>query len=192
VAFGNVYVGKAIAEMHEDDREDVAQFAFEALRALAFTVRPPEAQARRERERAEQKGERQTPRDPSFRMALENAGIDPADYMKGMQEAREAGIEIQQEPGTIHAFKDLMMPARSLPRRRRHRAHAQALRGARDPHLRGRARAAPARGRRYGQRRDGPQRSGELTREHSGRRSEEAPSPGSIHTGRGPNPSNFC
>jgi hypothetical protein len=170
VAFGNVYVGKAIAEMHEDDREDVAQFAFEALRALAFTVRPPEAQARRERERAEQKGERQTPRDPSFRMALENAGIDPADYMKGMQEAREAGIEIQQEPGTIHAFKDLMMPA----------------------HLRGRARAAPARGRRYGQRRDGPQRSGELTREHSGRRSEEAPSPGSIHTGRGPNPSNFC
>jgi hypothetical protein len=111
VAFGNVYVGKAIAEMHEDDREDVAQFAFEALRALAFTVRPPEAQARRERERAEQKGERQTPRDPSFRMAIENAGIDPADYMKGMQEAREAGIEIQQEPGTIHAFKDLMMPA---------------------------------------------------------------------------------
>ena len=110
VAFGNVYVGKTIAEMHDDDREDVAQFAFEALRAMAFTARPPEVQARRERER-EARGERRLPRDPSFRMALENAGIDPQDYMAGIREAREAGIEFQQEPGTIHAFKDLMMPA---------------------------------------------------------------------------------
>ena len=30
VAFGNVYVSEIIAGMHPDEREDVAQFAFDA------------------------------------------------------------------------------------------------------------------------------------------------------------------
>jgi hypothetical protein len=33
VAFGSVYVKETIADMHPDDREDIAQFAFEAVKA---------------------------------------------------------------------------------------------------------------------------------------------------------------
>ena len=34
VAFGSVYVGETIRGMHPDEREDVAQFAFEAIARL--------------------------------------------------------------------------------------------------------------------------------------------------------------
>ena len=34
VAFGNVYVKETIAEMHPDEREDVAQFAFDAVKSM--------------------------------------------------------------------------------------------------------------------------------------------------------------
>ncbi len=97
VAFGNVYVGKTISDMHPDDREDVADFAFDALMMMA------RATGRRE-------GERPAP-DPTFLAVLENSEIDPKDFVAGMREAREQGIEFDQPPGTIHAFKDLMMPA---------------------------------------------------------------------------------
>ncbi|MDX1648773.1 MAG: ferritin-like domain-containing protein, partial [Myxococcota bacterium] len=56
VAFGNVYVSHTLAEMHPDDREDVAQFAFEALMMMA------EATGRR-------KGKPPRP-DPTFRKVL--------------------------------------------------------------------------------------------------------------------------
>jgi hypothetical protein len=97
VAFGNVYVGHTIAGLHPDDREDVAQFAFEALMMMAEAAgrrpgRPPQP-------------------DPTFRLVLENSGIDAADFAAGLREARAAGIRFDQPPGTIHAFKDLMMPA---------------------------------------------------------------------------------
>ena len=97
VAFGNVYVGKTIAEMHPDEREDMADFAFDALMMMA------QASGRR-------KGQPPAP-DPTFRAVLENCEIEPADFVAGLKEAREAGIDIDQPPGTIHAFKDLMMPA---------------------------------------------------------------------------------
>jgi hypothetical protein len=97
VAFGNVYVGKTLAEMHPDDREDVAEFAFDAMLQMV------EATGRR-------KGHPPRP-DPTFRLVLENSGIEPADFLAGMREARELGIRFDQPPGTIHAFKDLMMPA---------------------------------------------------------------------------------
>jgi hypothetical protein len=35
VAFGNVYLRRTIADMHQDDREDVAQFAFDAVKLMA-------------------------------------------------------------------------------------------------------------------------------------------------------------
>jgi len=97
VAFGNVYVGHVLREMHPDEREDVAQFAFDALMMMV------QATGRR-------KGRPPQP-DPTFRRVLENAEIDPADFLAGMQEAREQGIRFDQPPGTVHAFKDLMMPA---------------------------------------------------------------------------------
>ncbi len=97
VAFGNVYVGKTIAELHPDEREDVAEFAFDALMMMAQATGrrkdlPPEP-------------------DPTFRAVLENCEIDPADFLAGMKAAREQGIQFEQPPGTVHAFKDLMMPA---------------------------------------------------------------------------------
>ena len=97
VAFGNVYVGKTLAEMHPDDREDVAQFAFEAMLMMI------EASGSR-------KGRPPRP-DPTFRLVLENSGIEPADFLAGLREARELGVPFDQPPGTLHAFKDLMMPA---------------------------------------------------------------------------------
>ena len=35
-------------------------------------------------------------RDPTFLAVLENTGIDPVDFAKGIQEAREAGIQLDQ------------------------------------------------------------------------------------------------
>jgi hypothetical protein len=97
VAFGNLYVGATLREMHPDEREGVAQFAYEALLAMV------EASGRR-------KGRPVQP-DPTFVRVLENCGIDPLDFAKGLVEARAAGVRFQQPPGTVHAFKDLMMPA---------------------------------------------------------------------------------
>jgi hypothetical protein len=97
VAFGNVYVGATVAKLHPDDREDVAQFAFEALMAMV------EASGNR-------KGRPPQP-DPTFARVLENCGIEPLDFVRGLEEARQQGIRFQQPPGTVHAFKDLMMPA---------------------------------------------------------------------------------
>ena len=98
VAFGNVYVGEAIRAMHEDDREDVAQFAFETIRAMVASTGGPDGRGRPQP-------------DPGFRQVLVNTGIEPGDFVKGVLEAREQGVKFDQQPGTVHAFKDLMMPA---------------------------------------------------------------------------------
>jgi len=97
VAFGNVYVGKTLRDMHEDDREDAAQFAFDALMLMAQAT-------------GNRKGERPAP-DPTFHKVLVDSEIDPMDFLNGMKEAREQGIRFDQPPGTVHSFKDLMMPA---------------------------------------------------------------------------------
>ena len=97
VAFGNVYVGDALEHMHPDEREDAAQFAFDALMMMAQAT-------------GNRKGQPPRP-DPTFRLVLENSQIDPLDFAKGMKEAREQGIDFRQPPGTVHSFKDLMMPS---------------------------------------------------------------------------------
>ncbi len=97
VAFGNLYVGTALARMHPDEREDMADFAYDALMMMV-------------RATGRRRGEPPAP-DPTFRLVLENCAIDPTDFAAGMKEARELGISFDQPPGTIHAFKDLMMPA---------------------------------------------------------------------------------
>jgi hypothetical protein len=94
VAFGGVYVGKTIAAMHPDEREDVAQFAMEALLMMR--------QARLRRG---------TEFDPGFLQVLQAADIDPTDLAKGYMEARAMGIRFVQPNDQVHAFKHLMMPA---------------------------------------------------------------------------------
>jgi hypothetical protein len=99
VAFGNIYVADAISQMDPEQREDVAQFAFDAV--LLMAGKSPDQGERGGLIRG----------DPGFLKVLENAQIDPADLFKGVQEARAQGIKVEPPSDAIHAFKDLMMPA---------------------------------------------------------------------------------
>lgn len=98
VAFGNVYVGEAIRAMHPDEREDVAQFAFEAVKAMVDSQGGPDGTGRRKA-------------DPGFLKVLEVVGIDPGDFLKSLIEIGAAGVKATLPPGQVHSFRDLMMPA---------------------------------------------------------------------------------
>jgi hypothetical protein len=98
VAFGNLYLKQSIARMHSDEREDVAQFAFEAVRGMA------ESQGG-----ADGSGQRKA--DPGFMKVLENCEIDPQDFIQALRSEGRAGFQAKLPPGHIHSFKDLMMPA---------------------------------------------------------------------------------
>jgi len=98
VAFGNVYVGESIAHMHPDEREDVADFAFQAVKLMSDAQGGPRGDGRRKP-------------DPAFLGVLERVGIEPRDFLKDVLEAGAAGFRAQLPPGQIHSFKDLMMPA---------------------------------------------------------------------------------
>jgi hypothetical protein len=98
VAFGNVYVGQAISEMHPDEREDVADFAFDIVSSMrgrngARSSSGPLAF------------------DAGFVKVLEAVGIEPMDFMRGAMQARSEGIRVQPPSDQVHAFRDLMMPA---------------------------------------------------------------------------------
>ena len=93
VAFGNVYVTEAIAAMHEDERESVADFAFEAVCIMRDS-------------RARHSGF-----EPGFLAALESAGFDPQDLLKDIVALRATGQKVEVPKDQVHAFKDLMMPA---------------------------------------------------------------------------------
>jgi para-aminobenzoate N-oxygenase AurF len=98
VAFGNVYVGETIRDMHPDEREDVAQFAFEAIRAMVDNQGGVDGRGRRRR-------------DPGFVKVLEESGIDAKDFVQSLIDAQQAGLKLERPPGQVHSFKDLMMPA---------------------------------------------------------------------------------
>lgn len=98
VAFGNIYLSKVIKDMHPDDREDIADFAFQVVERMHQRTGGND-------------GKRERPQDPGFLMMLENVGIDPVDFIAGVREAAEAGVRPVNPPGTLNSFKDLMMPA---------------------------------------------------------------------------------
>jgi len=98
VAFGNIYLKEVIGKMHDDEKEDVAQFAFDAVSGMVSAMGGVDG-----------KGQRKP--DPGFLKVLEHSGIDMQDFIKGLQEAGAAGINGNLPPGHIHSFKDLMMPA---------------------------------------------------------------------------------
>jgi esterase/lipase superfamily enzyme len=91
VSFGHVYLAPTVAALHPDDREDLAQFAFDAVEILVQG----------------QMG----PTDAGFLKVLEVSGIDAEDFMAGLKEAAELGIMRELPPGQIHSLNDLMMPA---------------------------------------------------------------------------------
>jgi hypothetical protein len=98
VAFGNVYVGETLAGMHEDEREDVAQFAFEAVKIMSDAQGGPDGQGRR------------AP-DPGFVQMLQHVGIDVGEFVADVRASSAAGLRGKVPPGQIHSFRDLMMPA---------------------------------------------------------------------------------
>ena len=98
VAFGNVYVGETIRDMHPDEQEDVAQFAFEVIKMMADSMGGVDGTGAR------------TP-DPGFLTVLEKVGIDLQDFVKALVDAGAAGIDATTPPDRLHSFKDLMMPA---------------------------------------------------------------------------------
>ena len=91
VSFGHIYLTPTIAAMHVDDREDMAQFAYDAVKILV------EGQA--------------SPWDAGFLQVLDASGIDQQDFAVGLKEAEAAGITRDLPPGQIHSLKDLMIPA---------------------------------------------------------------------------------
>lgn len=90
-SFGHIYLKPTIAALHADEKEDLAQFAFDAVKILMDG----------------QVG----PMDAGFLKVLEVSQIEPDDFAAGMREAAELGITRDLPPGQIHSVKDLMMPA---------------------------------------------------------------------------------
>ena len=98
VAFGNVYVGETIRDMHPDEREDIADFAFDAVKLMSDSQGGPDGKGMRKH-------------DPGFLQVLAQVGIEPRDFLKGLVEANLGGVRAEMPPGQIHSFKHLMMPA---------------------------------------------------------------------------------
>jgi hypothetical protein len=93
VAFGSLYVGDTMAEMHPDDREGVADFAFDVVNLMR--------QARR----------RDAPPDRGFLEVLDNSAIDREDFFRSVVEMRTSGQRFDPPRDQVHPFKHLMMPA---------------------------------------------------------------------------------
>jgi len=93
VAFGALYVGEAIGAMHPDDREDVADFAFQIVDLMR--------RARR----------LDAPPDPGFLSVLDQSGIDRTDFFRSVAELSASGERFEQPRDQVHPFKHLMMPA---------------------------------------------------------------------------------
>lgn len=90
VSFGHTYLTPMVKEMHQDDVEDLAQYAFDGVSILVD-------------------GQKEI--DPGFLQVLDVSGIDHGDFMAGMKEAEEMGLVNDLPPGQVHSLKDLMMPA---------------------------------------------------------------------------------
>lgn len=98
VAFGNLYLRETLADMHPDDREDIAEFAFYAVKGMVDAQGGVDGTAPRKA-------------DPGFMIVLERAGVELKDFIEGLKEGNAAGLRAELPPGHVHSFRDLMMPA---------------------------------------------------------------------------------
>lgn len=96
VSFGHAFLGPIIADLPEEEVEDLAEFAFKAVEILAFAGTAGTIASRV---------------DPGFMMVLENCNIDADDFFAGLAEAEDLGISRQLPPGQIHSLEHLMLPA---------------------------------------------------------------------------------
>jgi hypothetical protein len=96
VSFGHVFLGPVLKTMHQDDVEECAEFAFQAVKHLLTATAG---------------GTGASDTDPGFLMVLDNCDIDHNDFFKEIKQAVEDGQFQDTPPGQIHSVKDLMMPA---------------------------------------------------------------------------------
>jgi len=99
VSFGHAYLGPVIAKLDEAEREDLAEFAFNAVNIIVQSMKASDGQSLASRA------------DPGFMEVLANSGIDADDFFAGLEEAAALGITQELPPGQIHSLKDLMLPA---------------------------------------------------------------------------------
>jgi hypothetical protein len=99
VSFGHVFLGPVIKKLDEASREDLADFAFNAVYLIVQGTQVGGGQTLASRA------------DPGFMEVLKNSDIDPDDFFKGLDEAATMGILADFPPGQIHSLKDLMLPA---------------------------------------------------------------------------------
>ena len=90
VSFGHVFLGPLVKQMHQDDVEELAQFAFDGVSILL-------------------EGQKEV--GAGFLKVLEVSEIDPADFAAGIKEAADQGLGMELQPGQVHSLKDLMLPA---------------------------------------------------------------------------------
>lgn len=99
VSFGYSYLGPVIAKLNDAEREDLADFAFNAIFLIVQATMKQDAQGLASRA------------DPGFMEVLANSGIDADDFFAGLEDAAEQGILQELPPGQVHSLKDLMLPA---------------------------------------------------------------------------------
>jgi hypothetical protein len=91
VAFGNVYLSTAIADMHPDDRAEVEDFAFQVTTRIVGMRRGMEAM-------------------DGFDAVLVESGLDPADFVRAIQKEVAAGFKLDGTPGAVHTLSGLVIP----------------------------------------------------------------------------------
>ena len=90
VGYGNVYVRRAVEDMHPDELAAAEDFAFEAF-ALMRKSRFSSGAGMGQR--------------PVYEQVLCDSGIDPADFTNAMIEEYQGGWRPKALPGQIHTFK---------------------------------------------------------------------------------------
>ena len=91
VAFGSVYLTRAIAAMHDDDRRQVEDFAFTVMKKAVAMRRGMEGMA-------------------GFDAVLVEVGIDPGDFVNAVIAEVQGGFQLGATPGSVHTFKGLILP----------------------------------------------------------------------------------
>jgi hypothetical protein len=99
VSFGHIFLQPVIKNLDEASREELADFAFNAIYLIVKGTQVGGGQTLASRA------------DPGFMQVLANSEIDPEDFFKGLQEAADDGILMDFPPGQIHSLHDLMLPA---------------------------------------------------------------------------------
>jgi len=91
VAFGNLYLTAAIADMHPDDRAEVEDFALEMMRRLLSMRRGADSMR-------------------GFDQVLVDTGVDPDDFVRALHEEIRDGFKLDSPPGSVHSFRGLILP----------------------------------------------------------------------------------